>query len=194
MFHGWGQRHSDFGPNYRPIWQRWCGGAVGFLDDASQLDKQFLDGSIFSPMFVFGGVMVCAISSSDPYISFSTGRLSVRMLLDTLQFLQKQFSVQWLGKREACLAASRHQTKGHLLMVRLLLCVSVGPWLSEVMYPLSLTWRARWQAAGSDGLTWNLEIFQDWFASPMCFGWTSCHGHARKDARDSRVCERFKFV
>ena len=79
MFHGWGQRDSDFGPNYRPIWQRWCGGAVGFLDDASQLDKQFLDGSIFSPMFVFGGYGVCYFQLESIHILFDRKTISAHV-------------------------------------------------------------------------------------------------------------------
>ena len=75
---------------------RWCGrleliDEIGFLG-ASQLDKQ---GSIFKSQ-VFGGVrMVCAIYFQlESTLSFSTGRLFVRMLQDTLQFLPKQFSIQ----------------------------------------------------------------------------------------------------
>ena len=39
MFHGWGQRDSDFGPNYRPIWQRWlrwCGRISGWCQSPWQ--------------------------------------------------------------------------------------------------------------------------------------------------------------
>ena len=187
MFHGWGQRDSDFGPNYRPIWQRWWGGAVGFLDDASQLDKQFLDGSIFSPMFVFGGVMVCAISSWNPYnihtypfrqedyqcacclIPCSSCRSSFQF--SDLENMKPAWQQADIKRKDICWWSICYFVfqLAHDCPRWCILCL----WLDK-------HGDRRW---GSDGLT-----------SPMCFGWTSCHGHARKDARDSWVCERFKFV